>query len=67
MIIDDLRRAMSVGTPAAEAPEAFRAPAPERTLPAVPSWVADPVKWQSLSRAERRALERHHRRQGKHR
>jgi hypothetical protein len=37
----------------------------ERSLPKVPTWVADAGKWQSLSRAERRALERHHRRQGK--
>lgn len=36
-----------------------------RQLPAVPSWVADPAKWVTLSRADRRALERHHRRQGK--
>ena len=39
----------------------------ERALPAVPSWVQDAEKWQTLSRADRRALERHHRRQGKHR
>lgn len=32
-----------------------------RQLPAVPSWVQDAEKWQSLSRADRRALERHHR------
>ena len=35
------------------------------TLPAVPPWVTDVRKWQTLTRAERRALERHHRRQGK--
>lgn len=29
--------------------------------PRVPPWVRDPVKWASLSRRERRALERHHR------
>jgi hypothetical protein len=29
----------------------------------VPPWVADPVKWRSLSRRERRALERHHKRE----
>lgn len=34
-----------------------------RALPAVPEWVADPARWQTLSRAERRALERHHRRE----
>lgn len=27
----------------------------------VPDWVRDPAKWVTLSRAERRALERHHR------
>jgi len=37
----------------------------ERALPAVPPWVTDVRKWQSLSRAERRALERHHRKQTK--
>lgn len=42
--------------------EAEQAPA-ERTLPAVPSWVRDPAKWVTLSRADRRALERHHRKQ----
>jgi len=26
----------------------------------VPDWVRDPAKWQTLSRAERRALIRHH-------
>lgn len=31
--------------------------------PKVPAWVNDPVKWRSLSRAERRQLERHHRKQ----
>lgn len=43
---------------------AFVGPVPAelgRTLPAVPSWVKDPAKWVTLSRAERRALERHHR------
>jgi hypothetical protein len=35
----------------------------ERTLPAVPSWVENPEKWVTLSRADRRALERHHRKQ----
>lgn len=38
-------------------------PLQTRQLPAVPSWVQDPEKWQSLSRADRRALERHHRKQ----
>lgn len=33
--------------------------------PKVPAWVTDPEKWQSLSRAERRALERHHRKVSK--
>lgn len=65
MSTDDPRRAMSAGTePSLVAPdeaEAFRPP--ERTLPAVPSWVTDVRKWQSLSRPERRALERHHRKQ----
>lgn len=37
--------------------------APARTLPAVPEWVQDPAKWVTLSRADRRALERHHRKQ----
>jgi len=32
-----------------------------RQLPAVPPWVQNPEKWVTLSRAERRALERHHR------
>jgi hypothetical protein len=32
-----------------------------RQLPAVPSWVQDSAKWVTLSRADRRALERHHR------
>jgi len=45
-------------------------PAPEpkragRQLPAVPAWVTDPAKWVTLSRAERRALERHHRKAGR--
>lgn len=31
------------------------------TLPATPPWVTDVQKWQDLSRAERRQLERHHR------
>lgn len=26
----------------------------------VPDWVRDPAKWQTLSRSERRALQRHH-------
>ena len=38
-------------------------PAPKSTLPAVPEWVQDPEKWVTLSRADRRALERHHQRQ----
>lgn len=29
----------------------------------VPDWVQDPAKWQTMTRAERRAVERHHRRQ----
>lgn len=37
------------------------APRAGRTLPAVPPWVTDPAKWVTLSRADRRALERHHR------
>jgi hypothetical protein len=37
--------------------------ATDRTLPAVPDWVQDPAKWVTLSRADRRALERHHRKQ----
>ena len=36
---------------------------PARRLPAVPSWVQNPEKWVTLSRAERRQLERHHRKQ----
>lgn len=30
-------------------------------LPVTPPWVTDVQKWQSLPRAERRKLERHHR------
>jgi len=37
-----------------------------RQLPRTPAWVADPAKWATLSRAERRALERHHRKQTRH-
>lgn len=40
------------------APPAVARPTPAR----VPEWVKDPVKWQALSRADRRELERHHRR-----
>lgn len=36
---------------------------PPRALPAVPSWVKDPAKWLTLSRAERRALIAHHKRE----
>ena len=36
---------------------------PDRTLPAIPDWVQYPAKWVTLSRADRRALERHHRKQ----
>jgi hypothetical protein len=32
-----------------------------RRLPHIPSWVQHPEKWVTLSRAERRQLERHHR------
>jgi len=31
--------------------------------PKVPAWAQDPEKWVALSRADRRALERHHRKQ----
>lgn len=37
--------------------------APQRAR--VPDWVADPVKWQALTRAERRQLERHHAKQAR--
>lgn len=36
-------------------------PSGREGLAKVPAWVTDPEKWQSLSRAERRALERYHR------
>jgi hypothetical protein len=29
----------------------------------VPEWVKDPAKWRSMTRADRRAVERHHRKQ----
>jgi len=45
------------------APQRATADATARTLPAVPPWVQDAAKWVTLSRAERRALERHHRKQ----
>lgn len=38
-------------------------PAPQ--LPRIPEWVVDHEKWLTLSRPERRALERHHRKQGR--
>lgn len=40
-------------------------PAPVRAgrqLPRVPPWVTDTAKWLTLSRTERRKLERHHKR-----
>lgn len=43
--------------------EPVTAPAGKCTPPRTPPWVTDVAKWRSLSRAERRALERHHRRQ----
>lgn len=48
---------------AAAARDASPDAGPARRLPAVPSWVQDPAKWVALSRADRRALERHHRKQ----
>lgn len=47
----------------APAPDELAAGRPAPTPARVPSWVKDPVKWQSMTRAERRAVERHHRRQ----
>jgi len=39
-------------------------PAADKPTPArVPEWVKNPAKWQTMTRAERRAVERHHRRQ----
>lgn len=41
-------------------------PAPvRREPPKVPSWVVDLAKWGSLSRAQRRALIRHHAKQAR--
>lgn len=40
-------------------------PAGTYTPPRTPEWVTDIAKWRSLSRAERRALERHHRKAGR--
>jgi len=39
-------------------PAALSKPTPAR----VPEWVRDSAKWQTMTRAERRAVERHHRR-----
>jgi hypothetical protein len=41
-------------------PGAVDAPA-GRDLPRIPPWVTDTAKWLTLSRTERRKLERHHR------
>lgn len=38
---------------------------PTPTPPKVPSWVVDLAKWGSLSRAQRRALIRHHAKQAR--
>lgn len=35
---------------------------PKPTPARVPDWVQDRAKWQAMSRTERRAVERHHRR-----
>lgn len=43
--------------------ELLRPGSSNRTLPAVPDWVENREKWVTLSRADRRALERHHRKQ----
>lgn len=52
------------GTPLDVEPElaAGAAPAGTSTPARVPDWVQDPAKWQAMTRAERRAVERHHRR-----
>jgi len=52
------------GTPLDVEPElaAGVAPAGKPTPARVPDWVQDPAKWQAMTRAERRAVERHHRR-----
>lgn len=39
-----------------------RADVSKSTPARVPEWVKDPAKWQTMTRAERRAVERHHRR-----
>jgi len=69
MSTDDPRRAMSAGTPA---PEAFRAAADEAieqlaVAARVPAWVLNPEKWQSMTRAERRAAQRYHERETRRR
>jgi hypothetical protein len=38
-------------------------PVDKPTPARVPEWVKDPAKWQAMTRAERRATERYHRKQ----
>ena len=64
MSTDDPRR-QGTGAPPSEpyVEAAARAVEQLANRAKVPAWVANPEKWQSMTRAERRATERYHRKQ----